>query len=144
MPNANHIQVGGTHYKTAYEPWDFGLKHALPCLEFTAVVYVARARKKNGAEDYRKAVHYIDKITEAQAAGLISPPFVARGIAAVMRQQHCGYSVPTEIDFLAFTQANNLTLQEDVVIRGICDWKSATDLQVAKDVLMGMIDRFNP
>jgi hypothetical protein len=61
-PFANLRQVGGDHYKTGgTEYWDlFGVE----ALIFYAGRYVARWRKKNGAEDLEKALHVCEKIKE--------------------------------------------------------------------------------
>lgn len=57
----NDYQIGGNHYKTAYQHWDFvcdtGIHYLLGC----ATKYVARWRSKNGVEDLRKAIHYLAK-----------------------------------------------------------------------------------
>lgn len=64
--SANARQVGGTHYKnsTGVQHWD--LVHLLDMDYFTAQVtrYLSRGHRKNGAEDFAKAVHYIDKRSE--------------------------------------------------------------------------------
>lgn len=62
MTEANKRQVGGEHYKTGgTEYWDlFGPE----ALVFYAGRYVARWRKKNGAEDLEKALHVCEKIRE--------------------------------------------------------------------------------
>lgn len=62
---ANDRQVGGDHYRKAeYQHWDWvcdiGLHYLLAC----ATKYVARWRDKNGVEDLKKAVHYLDKAME--------------------------------------------------------------------------------
>lgn len=65
---ANATQVGGTHYKTGYEHWDWvedvGMGYLLGC----ATKYVSRGRKKNGLQDFEKAVHYVDKFLEVARA----------------------------------------------------------------------------
>lgn len=67
--NANSYQVGGTHYGgDDYQHWDWACEIHLPYLHGCASKYVARYRKKNGAEDLRKAAHYIDKAIEVYGA----------------------------------------------------------------------------
>lgn len=66
-PSANARQVGGTHYTTGaggVQHWD--LVFMLDMDYFTAQItrYISRGHRKNGAEDYAKAVHYIDKRAE--------------------------------------------------------------------------------
>lgn len=64
MSNANKIQVGGTHYKTKIEHWDWVHANDLNYFEGQITKYVARARKKNGMEDLKKARHFLDKYIE--------------------------------------------------------------------------------
>lgn len=68
MDKANSKQVGGTHYQGAMQPWDFIISNNLGYLEGTAIKYLARWRKKNGVEDLRKAIHFIEKLIETELA----------------------------------------------------------------------------
>lgn len=61
MNDVNEIQVGGQHYKTEYQHWDFVLDTNQDYLIGNATKYVARHAKKNGREDLLKAHHYINK-----------------------------------------------------------------------------------
>jgi len=64
---ANDRQVGGDHYKGSdYQHWDFVNDIKMLYLPGVASKYVARWRKKNGAEDLQKAVHYLDKCEEVK------------------------------------------------------------------------------
>ena len=57
------VQVGGQHYRTAtIEPIEFIMSQDLPFSEGNVVKYMCRHRHKNGAEDLKKAKHYIDFI----------------------------------------------------------------------------------
>ena len=62
---ANNKQVGGDHYKSQeIQPWDFVISNKLGFLEGNAIKYIARHTKKNGAEDIKKAIHYLEKLLE--------------------------------------------------------------------------------
>lgn len=66
--SVNDKQVGGTHYKhQPYQHWDFAVDMAGndAYLKGCATKYVVRYKDKNGIEDLRKSLHYIDKIEEA-------------------------------------------------------------------------------
>lgn len=64
---ANDIQHGGTHYKKmAIQPWDYIVSNNLGYLEGNAVKYLSRWREKNGVEDLKKAIHYIEKLIEIE------------------------------------------------------------------------------
>jgi hypothetical protein len=54
-------QVGGDHYKAlGVEPWEIIQKNGLDYWEGNALKYLLRWRKKAGAQDLRKAIHYIE------------------------------------------------------------------------------------
>lgn len=62
---ASDSQVGGGHYKDfAIQPTEFSQKNGLGFCEGNVVKYVCRHKKKNGAEDIRKAIHYLQLLLE--------------------------------------------------------------------------------
>ena len=64
MPDANDRQVGGSHYKITYQPWDFFCDIDLHFLPANALKYISRWREKDGIKDLNKAVHYLEKAIE--------------------------------------------------------------------------------
>jgi hypothetical protein len=65
VPNANDVQVAGTHYKNkSIQPWDYIVANELGYLEGNIVKYVSRWKDKGGIDDLRKARHYLDKLIE--------------------------------------------------------------------------------
>ena len=70
MGNANDTQWGGTHYKQfkGLEPWDVITYWNLGYLDGTALKYIARWKHKNGIEDLRKAIHFLEKAVEVETA----------------------------------------------------------------------------
>lgn len=65
--SCNDNQIGGTHYQhQKYQHWDFAVDVAGndAYLKGCASKYIVRYKDKNGIEDLRKALHYIDKIEE--------------------------------------------------------------------------------
>lgn len=68
--SANDKQHGGTHYKSMeIEPWDYVAANNLGFFEGNAIKYLTRWREKNGVEDLRKAIHYIEKLIELTNGG---------------------------------------------------------------------------
>lgn len=66
---ANDTQVGGQHYKSkAIQPWDYIVSNNLGYLEGNVVKYVSRHREKNGVEDLKKAMHYLQKLIETETS----------------------------------------------------------------------------
>lgn len=66
--NANDKQIGGEHYKKykGIEPWDVVIAWNLGYLDGTALKYIARWRDKNGIEDLKKAIHFLEKLIEVE------------------------------------------------------------------------------
>ena len=59
-------QIGGDHYNNKkIQPIDYIIENALPYCEGNVVKYVTRHKEKNGAEDIRKAIHYLRFILAA-------------------------------------------------------------------------------
>lgn len=73
--NSNGKQVGGDHYRGAFQPWDFTCDVFGGCFFLgNANKYITRWRKKNGLEDLRKAAHYLEKVSELYLSGRLAPP----------------------------------------------------------------------
>lgn len=66
----NDYQVGGDHYKSTYQHWDFVADTGMDYWQAAASKYVARCFKKNGAVDLQKAAQYMRKRHELAAAGM--------------------------------------------------------------------------
>ena len=62
---ASDIQVGGQHYSgMPIQPSFFIQKNGLSWCEGNAIKYVCRHRFKNGKEDIKKAMHYLELLLE--------------------------------------------------------------------------------
>ena len=71
MNNPNDMQIGGMHYASNYQHWDFAAKYFGPgYFKGQVTKYVARWRKKNGAEDLQKARHFLVKMLDIDWTGL--------------------------------------------------------------------------
>lgn len=68
MFNANTKQVGGDHYRSKYQVWDWITDMLMPFLPASIIKYVYRWRGKNGLEDIQKAHHYLQKYIEVEVA----------------------------------------------------------------------------
>lgn len=55
-----------SHYDMKIQPVDFILENDLGFCESNAIKYLCRWRKKNGVEDLKKAVHYIEILIERE------------------------------------------------------------------------------
>ena len=64
LPNGK--QIDGSHYKKLHmQPWDFIIANNIPYLEGNIIKYICRHRKKGGAKDLLKAMHYLEKLLES-------------------------------------------------------------------------------
>ena len=62
---ATDKQVGGSHYKDKkLQPWDIIDELNLNFYEGNALKYLIRYKDKNGVEDLKKAIHYIEKLIQ--------------------------------------------------------------------------------
>jgi hypothetical protein len=64
MSKALNKQVGGSHYKLPIQPVEFIYKNDLDYIRGNVIKYVTR--KKNGAEDILKAIHYCEMLLELE------------------------------------------------------------------------------
>ena len=62
--SANDRQIGGKHYQQEYQHWDFVVDTNMHYLYGCATKYIHRWKTKNGIQDLKKAIHYIDKAEE--------------------------------------------------------------------------------
>lgn len=62
--SANDRQVGGVHYASKIQHWDYVVANNLGYFEGQITKYVTRWRGKNGIEDLVKAKHFLDKLIE--------------------------------------------------------------------------------
>jgi hypothetical protein len=125
MSDANKRQVGGGHYKTRFEHWDF----VIECLgnrylEGQITKYVTRWRKKNGLQDLEKAIHFADKLIEANVAYEVRPIGSSRVLA--------------RRSLAEYFDANDIRGHDADVIRTIATWTTMADLTFARSMLGSM------
>lgn len=61
MTDPNDTQVGGKHYRSQYQHWDFVHDTGMGYLQGQITKYISRYRHKNGVEDLKKAMHFAEK-----------------------------------------------------------------------------------
>lgn len=128
--NANSRQVGGEHYKGAIQHWDYALL-ALEnrYLEGNVTKYVARHRKKNGAQDLEKAQHYLDKLIE-------SAPFI-RSLGYIMA------SAPIHQFIERFCEDNELNTFETAIMVKMARWNKVDDLRDVRLMIDELTERMS-
>lgn len=61
-------QVAGKHYvKCSIQPIEYIHANNLPFIEGNVVKYITRWRDKNGVEDLKKIIHYVELLIELEA-----------------------------------------------------------------------------
>lgn len=109
MANANDTQIGGTHYASQYQHWDFvGLSLGSGYFKGVITKYITRWRKKNGMEDLQKARHFLVKMIELVNTGQM-------------------FSEIATLDAMSFCAANKLLPLEAVAFDKVCCAGSAED-----------------
>lgn len=139
-PPANQIQIGGNHYKTSLEHWDFVVLNNLNYLEGNGSKYLSRAEKKAGLQDYQKALHYIQKLREVHAAWQARMGILRHVVRDVLLRNlpwapawaRRGGPADRLSDFLTY---NNVPEVPGQVIEYLSNWKNADDLRAADELL---------
>ncbi len=122
--NPNAMQVGGDHYRTDYQVWDFTEKHGLGGLEMCIIKYVCRWRGKgNGTTDLEKAIHYVDKLIDLHK----HRGRVPKGCASIS-------------DIHYFSAIQDLTDPEEFVVTVISRWSCVDDLVGCRSVIQRLIE----
>lgn len=125
---ANDYQVAGTHYKTAYEHWDFTLAVGMLGLEYAATKYLSRYGKKGQpVADLEKVVHYIVKIRE-NASLCLAYAERTRPAKAFIHEQ-----------VTAFCRANEIVGHANGAIRLLSDWETTVELDNALVLVRALI-----
>lgn len=122
MTDPNAMQIGGDHYDTGYQVWDFCENNGLGGLEMCAIKYVCRWRQKEGIKDLEKAIHYIDKLIDLHHNRYRVPKGCAAGA-----------------EIVKFSSAQNLTTTEDTAVMLLSQWNCSQDLEQARDAVQRLI-----
>lgn len=105
MPSANDYQVGGQHYASPYQHWDFAWKWRLDSFQYPISKYLTRYPEKIGAtDDLEKTIHYLVKYIESLTPGDLE-----------RRHSECAgmlswprFETEPDADFEAFIAANEI------------------------------------
>jgi hypothetical protein len=119
--SANKTQIGGDHYQSQYQHWDF-VQSTLKgrYLEGCVTKYVSRWRKKNGLQDLQKAAHYLAKLIEEYGAQRVTP---------------LGLNTLAFEDARLFSATNKLGTYESVIITCLATWADTRTLLNAQTAI---------
>lgn len=134
---ANEKQVGGTHYKTAYEHWDLMLDfgYGVSYLVGQATKYVTRWRKKNGLEDLLKALHFVNKLIENRHK-IVFNHYDVRDLGEQSKA-----SIRDAIE--RYAGFNQLNAQETEFCELMVTMDSSDDLFKARDIIVDMLEQWD-
>jgi len=124
----NEYQVGGKHYKTAYEHWDLCLNTRMGYLEGNATRYIVRWRKKGGVEDLRKSLHYVNKLIE----------WCGKGHDRLDMAQL--YIIEITAEVVKFSKINDVGWLEQQAMQHIATWMKMEDLVKAQETILRIIE----
>lgn len=132
--NPNSMQVGGDHYRSEYQHWDF----VQACLngrylEGQITKYVTRWRKKNGIEDLKKAQHYANKLLTEFRAGRVHSMVAAHTYANKLAGKECPDNMtPFHNAQVDFSRINNLSYEEALIVEGLVCWNDELTIRVCQ------------
>lgn len=126
--NANDIQVGGSHYRSEYQHWDFvGRCLKGRYLEGQITKYIARHHKKNGLEDVQKARHYAVKLLEEKKGRRVQAIFDG-DVTHLL----------SDGGVQDFVMANNLSQLDAEIMRQVSMWSCVHDIRIILQLIDGV------
>lgn len=135
--DANEVQVGGAHYQTEYQHWDWTIDIKLGQLEYAASKYIARSGKKEGEptiEGLQKSIHYIRKAAEAWGEGR----YHNNSICTNSFEAPIGLEMTTR--FMLANNLNDPLLWR--IIFGLATWTSSRQLSGVIDDIQELIQQY--
>lgn len=126
MTDTYVAQVGGSHYQSAYQHWDWVIDTKMSYLEGCATKYVSRWRssKGEGIKDLRKGLSFVDKLLKTCG-----------------QDRELPISTATLLDLTRrFAKANNLDNVEYHICLNIAGWQHPIVLQTARSSIMKLIE----
>jgi hypothetical protein len=85
MSKANERQVGGGHYATPIQHWDYVVANDLDYFQGQITKYVTRWKRKNGVQDLEKAKHFLEKYLEIARATREADKVAEQGLRTSVR-----------------------------------------------------------
>jgi len=128
MP-ADDTQVGGQHYKSGYQHWNFVIKTGIGYLEGNATKYLTRWRNAGKPEsDLLKAQHYTQKLRE-------SAPYQYYPKSRMPQRM-------LRIELTNFCTANGISGLELEAIVALTTWEVPSELKAAGESIDALLKEF--
>jgi hypothetical protein len=115
MNNSLQAQVGGKHYKgMVIQPIELSMANGYDACIHSAIKYMSRHRDKGGADDLRKAAHFLElRIDTCITLGMKLP--VANGSIPILR----------------YVEANQIPSVDAAIIVNIHQWATTNSEDIA-------------
>jgi hypothetical protein len=138
-------QVAGSHYSSPYQHWDFVYEAGLGYFEAQLTRYISRAFRKNGVEDLKKAISYVDKMLTllSDTPNTLADKILGRSHG--LRPTRKSLQVVSECMDKFFEtydfEAPSETQREAIVLafEESCMWFDCEDLKTLRDSLKFMV-----
>lgn len=129
----NSSQIGGQHYRLnpAYQHWDLVVDTNMGYFEGQITKYVTRWRRKNGVQDLKKAIHYINKLISL---------YEDERLRIVNRLRDI--STPEKLEkFYNFCSDQKLSRAEVIIFERIVFYTHVDDLKMARLYIEQLIEQ---
>ena len=133
MYTANEMQVGGSHYKSDYQHWDWCVDINLGYLESAATKYISRWKSKAGIQDLNKALHYMIKALEVHLEGRYRNHSFHNASTPSIR-----IMAKDQTTFFIEEQSQLSHVEKNLIFR-IATWSAEPELEEAIDLLREFI-----
>lgn len=128
MNHPNDTQVGGVHYKKAtFQPWDWEL-YGVGGWQQSIVKYVVRYKDKNGLQDLKKALHYLEKLRFHAASGEVENNNPHMRLSLIYR----------------FLEENQCDVHQREAIKFTLLWRDVTDINNAVVYVRALMEAIAP
>lgn len=132
--SANDIQIGGNHYQGGkLQHWDLIIKTASGYAEGNATKYLTRWRKKNGVQDLRKSMHYLEKLLEEASTNGV------KNRSWFVDPDRCGKA---EGMLNLFYSDNKIGAAEELAMSKVLFWTEPADIEFAIQLVLGLIKEY--
>jgi len=121
--SANERQIGGVHYKSPYQHWDFVADVKMDYFLGVGTKHITRWQKKDGIEDLEKTIHYIEKRIEVGAKLDDPEPLYSR-----------------TGDYWRFIRSNDIPTREAQVVYLCTFWQNPGQLIEAVKIVQEILD----
>lgn len=118
------VQVGGGHYKTLkIQPVEYCQKNNLNFCESSAIKYITRHKEKNGKEDIKKAIHFLQMLLEMEYGEVQEEQLNDNiDIGSLLEQTRSYHQVLKTVDELGIHEGPWYGQKDKSIVEQVCDF----------------------